>query len=191
MKATVRASLAAIAALFAIASLVFARLWYRSGITPLDVALVVRQLPPSCQRVANSRKDEPGCLVAETEVAAVTVYPLLVTGLGGSGTHEATTQLRSSGVDVAHEEIRPDGAVVRVEHVSCVLPIPRVLNAFLPIVMVLCGKRRVGGHRVPAPRAVTSIHAVVSQPTVRACVSPGALPAATHFVVHCSPERVV
>ena len=42
------------------------------------------------------------------------VYPVLVTGLGGSGTHFITNKLRSVGFKFYHEDLGDDGAVVRL-----------------------------------------------------------------------------
>jgi len=91
--------------------------------------------PPLCQRLVNTRKHAPGCFTA-----TAALYPLLVTGLGGSGTHEVASRLRSSGVDVAHEELRPDGAVVRATvcsvpaspSPSCSTPPPTPSASFSP-----------------------------------------------------------
>jgi hypothetical protein len=60
----------------------------------------------SCQRFYNTRKYHPACMPRPAEL-----YPLLVTGLGGSGTHDLAIRLRAQGCRVAHEEIQSDGAV--------------------------------------------------------------------------------
>ena len=57
----------------------------------------------------NSRKYQSDCMTRPS-----VVYPLLVTGLGGSGTHAVSKQLRDRGVQVGHEEIETDGSVVRM-----------------------------------------------------------------------------
>lgn len=63
-------------------------------------------LYPECSVIVNSRKYVQRCLPAPDEL-----YPLLVTGLGGSGTHNIANSLRSMGVQVRHEMIDRDGSV--------------------------------------------------------------------------------
>ena len=68
---------------------------------------------PTCQQFQNTRKYQSECMARPS-----VVYPLLVTGLGGSGTHAVTQQLRDHGMDVGHEEIETHGSVVRTNTIS-------------------------------------------------------------------------
>lgn len=61
---------------------------------------------PVCRSLLNTRKHLTVCYGPEA-----TVFPLLVTGLGGSGTHAVARRLREMGVDVDHEHIATHGAV--------------------------------------------------------------------------------
>lgn len=58
-----------------------------------------------CLLTLNSRKYDPLCH------PHAEVYPLLVTGLGGCGTHYLARSLRALGVDVDHERLGSSGAV--------------------------------------------------------------------------------
>ena len=59
-----------------------------------------------CFPLINTRKYDKRCFPYPDQL-----YPLLVTGLGGSGTHDLTNKLRYRGVRVRHEEIDLDGTV--------------------------------------------------------------------------------
>lgn len=60
----------------------------------------------SCRRFHNTRKYHPACMSRPA-----VLYPLLVTGLGGSGTHDLASRLRAEGCRIMHEEIQTDGSV--------------------------------------------------------------------------------
>lgn len=64
-------------------------------------------LSPLCSKYVFTRKFHPHCHPPSTEVRAV-----LVTGLGGSGTHFIANHLRSLGYRLHHEGLDDDGAVV-------------------------------------------------------------------------------
>lgn len=59
----------------------------------------------NCRLVFNSRAFDKEC------IPPVTTFPLLVTSLGGSGSHIMNNMLRFYGFDVCHEELCPDGSV--------------------------------------------------------------------------------
>ena len=60
-----------------------------------------------CQLLALTRKYDPVC-----HPPSALTHPLLVTGLGGSGSHYVANALRERGWRVRHEDIDSDGAVV-------------------------------------------------------------------------------
>ena len=64
-------------------------------------------LSPLCSKYVFTRKFQPHCHPPSSEVRAV-----LVTGLGGSGTHFIANHLRSLGYRLHHEGLDDDGAVV-------------------------------------------------------------------------------
>lgn len=59
-----------------------------------------------CVRYVNSRKYDPMCMPKPDYH-----YPLLVTGLGGSGSHFIANQMQDMGYDLRHEDIGEDGSV--------------------------------------------------------------------------------
>lgn len=63
--------------------------------------------PRYCYSLINSRKFRVGCFSA-----CIRLYPLLVTGLGGSGTHEVANMLNIAGLKVPHEGLDDHGSVV-------------------------------------------------------------------------------
>lgn len=60
-----------------------------------------------CQKYLNTRKYHPDCMPRPT-----TLYPILITGLGGSGTHFMANELQKIGLHLNHEELGRDGSVV-------------------------------------------------------------------------------
>jgi hypothetical protein len=62
---------------------------------------------PSCRRFVNTRKYQVDC-----RPVISSLYPLLITGLGGSGTHESAAKLIRKGLNLPHEELGLDGSVV-------------------------------------------------------------------------------
>jgi hypothetical protein len=66
----------------------------------------ISSLHEHCSRFVNTRKYVPTCM-PEPENR----HPLLVTGLGGSGSHFVANQLQEMGFQVKHEGIGRDGAV--------------------------------------------------------------------------------
>lgn len=62
-----------------------------------------------CAKYVNSRKYDSICFPA---IAESPPYKLLVTGLGGSGTHYVTSRLRNLGFLLGHERLKRDGSVV-------------------------------------------------------------------------------
>lgn len=58
-----------------------------------------------CLRLLNTRRFDESCHGSSS------VYPLLITGLGGSGTHAIARWLRERGLDLEHERIASLGAV--------------------------------------------------------------------------------
>jgi hypothetical protein len=62
---------------------------------------------PQCRRFINTRKYQVDC-----RPVVSSLYPLLVTGLGGSGTHESAAKLIKKGLDLPHEVLGVDGSVV-------------------------------------------------------------------------------
>jgi hypothetical protein len=67
-----------------------------------------------CATLLYTRKYDPQCHPPQT-----LQYPLLVTGLGGAGTHFVAKRLSAEGWRVRHEEIGADGAVVRTSLAFC------------------------------------------------------------------------
>ena len=102
-----------------------------------DTDVITSLLIPTCRRLMNSRKYQSDCMARPS-----VVYPLLVTGLGGSGTHAVSQQLRDRGVHVGHEEIEIDGSVVRtntifINHFVFMFLYSDLLSIFIPV-LVLC-----------------------------------------------------
>lgn len=64
------------------------------------------RLAAICDPLINTRKYDERCFPYPDHL-----FPLLITGLGGSGTHEITNKLRERGVRVRHEQIDVDGTV--------------------------------------------------------------------------------
>jgi hypothetical protein len=62
---------------------------------------------PSCRRFVNTRKYQVDCRPVTSSL-----YPLLITGLGGSGTHESAAKLIKKGLNLPHEELGLHGSVV-------------------------------------------------------------------------------
>ena len=60
-----------------------------------------------CPAILNSRKYLPKCLPRPKNL-----YPLLITALGGAGTHSVARQLQSLGLLIEHESISIHGSVV-------------------------------------------------------------------------------
>jgi hypothetical protein len=63
----------------------------------------------TCNPLINTRKYSSLCFPL---LERHNLYPLLVTGLGGSGTHFITKELQTLGFNVAHEDIDRDGSIV-------------------------------------------------------------------------------
>lgn len=61
-----------------------------------------------CGKYINTRKYHPHCFPPPLKL-----YPVLVTGLGGSGTHFITRELNALGFHLSHESIADQGSVVR------------------------------------------------------------------------------
>jgi hypothetical protein len=59
-----------------------------------------------CSKYLNTRKYSPMCMPRPAEL-----YPVLVTGLGGAGTHAVANKLTALGMDMPHERLGSDGAV--------------------------------------------------------------------------------
>lgn len=78
-------------------------------------------LSPLCSKYVFTRKFHPQCHPPSSEVRAV-----LVTGLGGSGTHFIANHLRSLGWRLHHEGIDDDGAVV-----SSALLVPMSAHSYM------------------------------------------------------------
>lgn len=69
-----------------------------------------------CQLLLYTRKYDPFC-----HPVKALAHPLLITGLGGAGTHYIAQRLAAEGWRLRHEEIGQDGAVVSFPHTD---PIP-------------------------------------------------------------------
>ena len=99
--------------------------------------------PRYCHSLINSRKFGIGCFSVNSEL-----YPILVTGLGGSGTHEVANMLNLAGLKVPHEGLGHHGSVVscgvlcRIELKNKIFLIIIILSApnyiSFESVMVLC-----------------------------------------------------
>jgi hypothetical protein len=91
-----------------------------------------------CGILLYTRKHDPFCHPART-----LAYPLLISGLGGAGTHYAAQQLASDGWRVRHEELDVDGAVVSPPRaVLSVLHLQHVITNNTHTELVLRGKRQ-------------------------------------------------
>lgn len=66
------------------------------------------RLSKLCNKYINTRKYHEECFPAPAKL-----YPVLITGLGGSGTHFLARELNHLGFHLSHEDIGADGAVVR------------------------------------------------------------------------------
>lgn len=62
----------------------------------------------NCSRFLNTRKYEVDCMGIPTKL-----YKILITGLGGSGTHEVAEAAEKVGLQLPHEKLGYDGSVVR------------------------------------------------------------------------------
>ena len=91
--------------LLSLAGLVGLIYWLSSRAWTADSSSDVSSMPV-CRSLLNTRK-----YLKECHGPKATVYPLLITGLGGSGTHAVALRLREMGVDVDHEHIAAQGAV--------------------------------------------------------------------------------
>jgi hypothetical protein len=80
-----------------------------AGLSSKSSIVCQREESQNCQRLDNSRKFDEQC-VPYPEV----VYPVLITGLGGSGTHTVSKRLRDNGLYLPHETLGCDGSVVRM-----------------------------------------------------------------------------
>jgi hypothetical protein len=69
-------------------------------------------LEARCGKLVNTRKNDPTCM------PQVATPPLstLVTSLGGSGTHVVSFELCKIGLDMPHENMGVDGAVVSTQN---------------------------------------------------------------------------
>lgn len=67
----------------------------------------IRSLHAVCAKYTTTRRYHPLCHPADA-----LAFPLLITGLGGAGTHFVAQRLRSVGWRVLHEDIDVDGSVV-------------------------------------------------------------------------------
>lgn len=83
-------------------------------------------LSPLCSKYVFTRKFHPHCHPPSSKVKAV-----LVTGLGGSGTHFITNHLRSLGWRLHHEGLDDDGAVVSY---ALLVPLIHVILYIYPYV---------------------------------------------------------
>jgi hypothetical protein len=64
-------------------------------------------LHPMCSILLNTRKFNDKCLPNPLKL-----YPVLISGLGGSGTHQISNSLRKNKIFIKHESIDRDGSVV-------------------------------------------------------------------------------
>lgn len=88
-------------------------------------------LSETCDKFINTRKHHPECFPKPKRL-----YPMLVTGLGGTGTHFIANSLQELGFDLAHEGIGRDGAVswlyaVNDHLINSSYPFGRVDGGFL------------------------------------------------------------
>lgn len=74
-----------------------------------------RKISSECRRFTNSRKYQAGCMPVPS-----VLYPVLVTGLGGCGSHYIAHQLDYLGLQLPHEELGKDGSVVSKTKLSFV-----------------------------------------------------------------------
>ena len=82
---------------------------YRYLVKVRNDAISSESLDSRCGKYIYTRKFDSFCMPRLKHV-----YPVLVTGLGGSGTHYITNKLRSVGFKFYHEDLGDDGAVVRL-----------------------------------------------------------------------------
>ena len=62
-----------------------------------------------CQRYINTRRYQASCMSPPSSL-----YPVLITGLGGCGSHHIAQRLDRMGLQLPHEELGEDGSVVRL-----------------------------------------------------------------------------
>ena len=67
-----------------------------------------QDVPLKCQHSENSRKYHKDCMLAPSAL-----YPVLITGLGGGGTHNVARLMGQMGALLPHEELGYHGSVVR------------------------------------------------------------------------------
>ena len=70
-------------------------------------------LAEACDKFINTRKHHPECFPKPKRL-----YPMLVTGLGGTGTHFIANSLQNLGFDLVHEGIGSEGAVVSFSDIA-------------------------------------------------------------------------
>ena len=75
-----------------------------------EIAPTEDQFYPPCQRYLNTRKFSSTCMQL---IPSDNLIPVLITGLGGSGTHKIAEKLIENGLQVRHEGIGYHGSVVR------------------------------------------------------------------------------
>ena len=148
---------------------------------------------PTCQRFQNTRKYQSECMARPS-----VVYPLLLTGLGGSGTHAVTQQLRDHGMDVGHEELETHGSVVRTNTISIeIISYSCFYSSFLCLqlpmmlttVMVLCGERCSCSYRLST--SCQTINTNISHTTICTSVPSGSMSYGTDISIYYSFECII
>jgi hypothetical protein len=77
-------------------------------------------LHETCSLLLNTRKHRSACF-PEFSTPILRTFPVLITGLGGAGTHFLTKELQNLGFDLAHEDISSQGSVVSSRTIPVVL----------------------------------------------------------------------
>lgn len=72
-----------------------------------DVTAICASKVPYSRKASNCQVNTTNTSISSSEY----IYPILVTSLGGAGTHHITCMLEALGISVGHERIARDGAV--------------------------------------------------------------------------------
>lgn len=80
-----------------------------SGKGLIDVERYYLSTSSECQHIVNSRAFHIDCMPVPASL-----YPVLITGLGGCGSHNIANLFDRMGVELPHEGLGRDGSVVRV-----------------------------------------------------------------------------
>jgi hypothetical protein len=82
--------------------------WWKQSVLNTKILIATEPLSDACSSMLNTRKYDERCFPVPH-----VLRPVLITGLGGAGTHNVASLLQAAGILVEHEGVGPDGSVVR------------------------------------------------------------------------------